>query len=413
MRKNKICGILNLTEPRNVLYPLTLNRPVASLPFCSRYRLIDFPLSSLTSAGVETIGVFLNDSLRSIYDHVRSGKEWGMDSIHGGLFFFSSITSDPASGQRRLLDGDIYNYFKNLEFIEKSGAEYVAVMGTKMLCNIDVQAIMRNHIEQGADITVVYKKVEHVDTEDDQHLSCMDIGKDGLVQTLRSCSLQNTEKKAMINMEIYLLKSRLLMRLIRNVVAENEHCNLNDVLHQAIVKLPTNGFEYTGYVKDISSIRSYFNANLDMLQDANLTALLKGSQPVHTKVKNEAPTYYARTSDATDSLVANGCLIKGTVRHSIVFRNVTIEKNAQVKNSLIMQGSYIGTGVELQHVILDKQVRIEANTKLIGTEDKPVVIEKGSVVSRILEEQTKQVPENRTFTQNNGRLEATRPSVLK
>lgn len=413
MRKNKICGILDLTESRNVLYPLTLTRPVASLPFCSRYRLIDFPLSSLTSAGVETIGVFLNDSLRSIYDHVRSGKEWGMDSIHGGLFFFSSITSDPASGQRRLLDGDIYNYFKNMEFIEKSGAEYVVVMGTKMLCNIDVQAIMRNHIEQGADITVVYKKVDHVDTDDNQHLSCMDIGKDGLVQTLRSCSLRRDEKKAMINMEIYLMKSKLLMRLIRNVVAENEHCNLNDVLHQAIVKLPTNGFEYTGYVKNISSIKSYFNANLDMLQDANLTALLKGSQPVHTKVKNEAPTYYARISDVTDSLVANGCLIKGTVSHSIVFRNVTIEKNATIKNSLIMQGSYIGTGVELQNVILDKQVRIEANTKLIGTEDKPVVIEKGSVVSRILEEQSKQVSDRSESANSDASLESIHPSLLQ
>jgi glucose-1-phosphate adenylyltransferase, GlgD subunit len=402
---------LDLTEPRNVLFPLTLTRPVASLPFCSRYRLIDFPLSSLTSAGVETIGVFLNDSLRSIYDHVRSGKEWGMDSIHGGLFFFSSITSDPARGQRRLLDGDIYNYFKNLEFIEKSGAEYVVVMGSKMLCNIDVQAIMRNHIEQGADITVVYKKVEHVNNED-QRLSCMDIGEDGLVRTLRSCTLRRDEKKAMINMEIYLLKGKLLMRLIRNVVAENEHCNLNDVLHQAIVKLPTNGFEYTGYVKNISSIRSYFNANLDMLQDANLTALLKGSQPVHTKVKNEAPTYYERTSDATDSLIANGCLIKGTVKHSIVFRNVTIEKNAHIRNSLIMQGSYIGTGVELQNVILDKQVRIEANTKLIGTEDKPVVIEKGSVVSRILEEQSKHVPVKRVESAGDS-LEKTHPSLLQ
>ncbi|WP_100488084.1 glucose-1-phosphate adenylyltransferase subunit GlgD [Sporolactobacillus pectinivorans] len=385
MRKNKICGILNLTEPRHVLFPLTLARPVASLPFCSRYRLVDFPLSNLTSAGVETIGVFLNDSIRSIYDHVRSGKEWGMDSVHGGLFFFSSITSDPGEGQRRLLDGDIYNYFKNMEFIEKSGAEYAVVMGTEMLCNIDVQAVLRNHIEQGADITVVYKTVDQV-AKSDEGLSCMTIGDDGLVQGLRSCTLHNNGEKALINMEIYLLKSTLLMKLIRNVVAENEHCNLNDVLHQAIVKLPTNGFEYTGYLKNINSVKSYYDANMDMLQDANMTALLKGSQPIHTKVKNEAPTYYSKTSDASDSLVANGCVIKGNVTHSVIFRNVTVEKGAVLNSSLVMQGSYIGSGAELRYVVLDKQVRIEANTKLIGTKDKPIVIEKNSIISRILEE---------------------------
>ncbi|GGL47349.1 glucose-1-phosphate adenylyltransferase subunit GlgD [Sporolactobacillus putidus] len=384
MRKNKICGILNLTESRLATNPLTLFRPVAALPFGCRYRLIDFPLTNLTTAGVETVGVFLNDSLRSIYDHVRSGKEWGLDSVDGGLFFFSALSADRGTGLRGT-DGDIYNYFKNIEFIEKSGADYVVVMGTRMLCNVDVKAVLRSHIEQGADITVVYKSVDYLSKED-EHVSCMTIGDDGLVKGLKSCSLQMKENKALVNMEIYLMKSSLLMRLIRNVVAENEHCNLNDVLHQAMIKLPTNGFEYTGYLKSINSVKSYFDANIDMLQEANMTALLKGSQSIHTKVKNEVPTFYARTSDVSDSLVANGCIMNGEVTHSVIFRNVTIEKNAVVNSSIILQGSYIGSGAELRYVILDKQVRIEPNTKLIGTKDKPIVIEKNSVISRIFEE---------------------------
>lgn len=384
MRKNKICGILNLTESRLATNPLTLSRPVAALPFCSRYRLIDFPLTNLTTAGVETIGVFLNDSLRSIYDHVRSGKEWGLDSIHGGLFFFSALSADRGAGLRGM-DGDIYNYFKNIEFIEKSGAEYAVVMGTRTLCNVDVEAVLRSHIEQGADITVVYKSVDQLSKEDEQ-TSCLMITGDGMVRGLKSCLLQPDNGKALVNMEIYLMKSTLLTKLIRNVVAENEHCNLNDVLHQAIIKLPTSGFEYTGYLKTINSIKSYYDANTDMLQEANMTALLKGSQSVHTKVKNEAPTYYARTSEVSDSLVANGCMMKGEVAHSVIFRNVTVEKKAVVNSSIILQGSYIGSGAELHYVILDKQVKIEPNTKLIGTKEKPIVIEKNSVISRIFEE---------------------------
>ncbi|WP_353947861.1 glucose-1-phosphate adenylyltransferase subunit GlgD [Sporolactobacillus sp. Y61] len=385
MRKNKICGIINLTESRETMYPLTRTRPVASLPFCSRYRLIDFPLSNMTTAGIESVGIFLNDSQRSVYDHVRSGKEWGLDSIHGGLFFFSSISARKGSGLSLSAGGDIFNYFRNIEFIEKSGAEYAVVMGTGTLCNIDVQAILRNHIAQGADMTVVYQSANQ-DTDLDQYMSCLTIGEDGLVRKLKSCTLRGSEEKLLVNMEIYLLKSSLLMRLIRNAVAENEYCNLSDVLHQAMIRLPTNGFEYTGYLKIINSIKSFYDANMDMLRDANLTALLKGSQPIHTKVKNEAPTYYAASCEASDSLIANGCMVKGDINHSVIFRNVSIEKNALVENSVIMQGSYIGPGAELRNVILDKQVRIEPNTKLIGTTDEPVVIEKNSVISRIMEE---------------------------
>ncbi|MDD9148681.1 MULTISPECIES: glucose-1-phosphate adenylyltransferase subunit GlgD [unclassified Sporolactobacillus] len=384
MRINKICGILNLTESRLATNPLTLFRPVAALPFACRYRLIDFPLTNLSTAGVETVGVFLKDnSLRSVYDHVRSGREWGLDSVHGGLFFFSAPSEDRGTGLGT--EGDIYNYFKNIEFIEKSEADYTVVMGTRMLCNVDVKAVLRSHIEQGADITVVYKSVDHL-SKDDQQISCMTIGDDGLVRGLKSCSLQMKENKALVNMEIYLMKSTLLIRLIRNAVAENEHCNLNDVLHRAIIKLPTNGFEYTGYLKSINSVKSYYDANIDMLQEANMTALLKGNQNIHTKVKNEAPTFYARTSHVSDSLVANGCMMKGEVAHSVIFRNVTIEQKAVVDSSIILQGSYIGSNAELRYVVLDKQVRIEPNTKLIGTKDKPIVIEKNSVISRISEE---------------------------
>lgn len=146
MRRNKICGILNLTESKSAIDPLTRHRPIASLPFCSRYRLIDFPLTNLTTAGVDTIGVFTHDNLRSIYDHVRSGKEWGLDSIYGGLFFFSDPRLDRRAN-RYSAEGDLLNYYNNIEFFDKSESEYTVVMGTRMLCAIDVQAILRHHIE--------------------------------------------------------------------------------------------------------------------------------------------------------------------------------------------------------------------------------------------------------------------------
>lgn len=361
-----------------------MHRPVASLPFGCRYRLIDFPLTNMTTAGIDTIGIFVNESIRSVYDHIRSGKEWGLDSVNGGLFFFSSLTGR-GSGQQQDDGGDIDNYFNNIEFIEKSGAEYAVIMGTRTLCNVDVQAVLRSHIEQGAALTVVYRAADHL-TEEDRALSCLGINEDGMVRELKSCALHPGDKKALINMEIYLLSCSLLTRMIRNAIAENERYNLIDLLHQAIVKFPANGYEYTGYFRSINSVKSYYDANIDMLNETNFTALFKGSQNIRTKVKNEPPAYYAASSDVHDTLTANGCIIRGRVAHSLVFRNVTIEKNATVDDSIIMQGCYIGSGATLRYVILDKQVKIEPNTRLIGTEREPIVIEKNSVIGRIYEE---------------------------
>ncbi|MFT8871146.1 MAG: glucose-1-phosphate adenylyltransferase subunit GlgD [Sporolactobacillus sp.] len=395
MKMNKMCGILNLTEMGQPTYPLTRYRPLATLPFCCRYRLIDLPLTNMTTAGIDTIGIFCRGNFRSVYDHVHSGNEWGLDSVHGGLFYFTQDSTERHEYGLPGRDSDIYNYYENLEFVEKSEAEYVVIMGSRTLCNIDLQAVLRSHIEQGRTMTAVYKSVEHL-TADDRQMSYVLIDEDGVVRSLKSCSTQSGSDKTFINMEIYLLKTEMFSKLVRNAVAENEHCNLSDVLHRAIIQWPTNGFEYTGYLKNINSIHAYYHANMDMLQDANLTALLKGSQNVHTKVKNEAPTYYARTSDVHNALVANGCLLKGTVHDSIVFRNVTVEKSACVDQSIVMQGSFIGAGAQLRYVILDKQVRIEANTKLIGTQEHPIVIEKNSIISRIVEEKPSAVAADRT-----------------
>ncbi|RYM05416.1 glucose-1-phosphate adenylyltransferase subunit GlgD [Sporolactobacillus sp. THM7-7] len=384
MKKNNICGILNLTEEKLAAYPLTLYRPVASLPFGCRYRLIDFPLTSMTTAGVETIGVFANESMRSVYDHVRSGKEWGLDSVNGGLFFFSSSTAGSGMNPIHMGKEDIYNYYNNIEFIEKSGAAYVAVMGTRNLCSVDLRAVLRSHIEQGAAITVVYKALDNLSLED-LTLPCMTIGSDGKVKTLVSPS-DSDGGKALVNTEIYLMRSDLLAKLIRHAIAAGEPCDLRDVIQQAMIQLPTVGFEYTGYFRSIHSIKSYYDANMDLLNDAHMTALLKGTQIIHTKVKNEAPTYYGRTSIVRNTLAANGCIIKGAVSDSLIFRNVSIEKDASVDRCIIMQGSSIGIGAELQYVILDKQVIIEPFTRLIGSREQPITIEKNSNLSRIVKE---------------------------
>ncbi|MDN3956259.1 glucose-1-phosphate adenylyltransferase subunit GlgD [Sporolactobacillus laevolacticus] len=375
MKHQNICGIINLNESINPTQPLTAHRPVAGLPFCGRYRLIDFPLSNLASAHVESIGIFMNNQYRSIYDHVRSGSDWDMDRTNGGLFFFSPEVYRTKPG---MTNEDLANYYNNLEFIEKSGADYVLVMGSRTLCNLDVRAILRHHLEQNAEITVVYKTVHRL-AIDGRPMTCVVLGEDGKVRSIMPCSTCHDDQIA-VNMEIYFMKCSLFAKLIRRFIAWNELYNLRDALHQAVTIVSTNGYEYTGYLKTIQSIKSYYDGNMDMLEESNLTALLGGNHRIQTKVKNEVPAFYGKNADVTDALIANGCVIKGKIVRSLLSRNVTVAKGAEVKGTILMEGCMIGEGAYLENVIMDKETRVAPGSQLIGSKEHPIVVEKKSKI---------------------------------
>ncbi|MBC1573683.1 glucose-1-phosphate adenylyltransferase subunit GlgD [Listeria booriae] len=369
MKTNKICGILNLSENKTGLQPLTKNRPLAAMPFACRYRLVDFPLSNMTNAGINTIAMFLNENNRSLFDHIRSGKEWDLNTMYGGLFVFDERNSDDFSQE---------NYDNSLNFLTKSATEYVVIMGSKMVCNIDVKAILQHHKQQGADVTVVYKRLASaIGAEDHEQLDVLTLDAAGHIS--ESTAVPKGEvvaEDSALSLEIYLLKQELLLKLIANYRETGRDFSLDAVMEQAVAHTNASGFEYTGYMRQIYSTKSYFDGNFDMLNDRNLAALFQENQKIHTKAKNEVPTFYAEESDIVDCLVANGCLLRGSAEHSLIFRNVLLEEGAVVRHSMIMQGAKVGAGAHLEYVIADKKSVIDPGVTLIGTKDAPIVVKK-------------------------------------
>ncbi|MCO7176570.1 glucose-1-phosphate adenylyltransferase subunit GlgD [Sporolactobacillus kofuensis] len=371
MKHQQICGIINLNESMHHISPITAHRPIASLPFCGRYRLIDFPLSNLTHAGIASIGVFTNKHYRSLYNHVRSGSDWDIEGTSGGLFFFGPDTYPSMS---EMTVGDLPIYYNNLEFIEKSGAEYVIVMGSRTLCNLDVHAILRHHEEQNAELTVVYKTVKSSRIHS-LSKTCFRVNRYGEIYALSPCSSQN-DQPILANMEIYFMRCSLFTKLVRHFMASNELYNLRDALHQFVSDVETNGFEYTGYMRTIHSVQDYYEANMDMLSESNRNALICGNHPIETRIKNEAPTYYGNYATQAQSLVANGCIIDGVIRESIFGRKSKVMRDAEIESSILMDGCIIGSGAYLKHVILDNGTYIAPHTQLIGSEKHPIVLDK-------------------------------------
>ncbi|MBR0574796.1 glucose-1-phosphate adenylyltransferase subunit GlgD [Proteiniclasticum sp. BAD-10] len=378
MARNKLFGVVNLTENDVYMKQLTFNRPIASVPFLGRYRMIDFTLSNMVNAGITTVGIFLNDRYRSLMDHISSGKEWDLDRKQGGVFYFSPYATPDLHSQQR---GDISTYFSNIDYLTEASADYAVIMGTTMVCNIDLKKVFKEHLESKADITVVYKTI----MEDDfsfERCNTVTLNEYGGVVTfgknLRRPDMQSGKKK--ISAEIYIVRKELLVDMITNAITTGENVFLTDVLHDSVARYKVRGYEFDGLLKNVSSVQSYYEASMFMLDEDHIKDVFFGENRIRTKVKDETPTYYSEDSDVQNSLIANGCKIEGTVINSIIFRRVTVEKGAVVKDSIIMQNGEIRANCKISHVITDKQVVLTEGTELQGSPKNPVVVGKGSVL---------------------------------
>lgn len=367
-------GLINLYEDEKLLGELTEHRPLAALPFGGRYRLIDFPLSNLVNSGIRNVGILVRQKYRPLTDHLRSGKEWDLARKRDGLFILPPANTYYSA---RHIDGDVENFYYHSDYIKSSRQKYVIICGSNMLCNIDFGQVVMFHEEHQADITIVYKPVDFM-LEVGQTATMLDIGPDGRILDIRVNTVENETGSMSLNM--YIMDKELLLKLVHDAIAHGGRDFIIDCLLKNICKLKIYGYCYKGYLARVYSTKSYYNANLDLLNYDKWKQLFFQHGLIYTKVKDAAPAIYKDTSLVSDALVANGCVIEGQIMRSVLFRGVHIKKNAKIKNSIIMQKSIIEQGAILENVICDKDVHITAGRILIGDEKYPLVIKKGTVI---------------------------------
>lgn len=384
--RNKIAAILNLVEDDEKLKPLTNRRPIASLPFACRYRLIDFPFSSLYNAEAISAALFISGSGHSLYDHIRSGQTWGLDSIAGGgVFTHSQVRLKTETKAAQSEENDPFYYEDHYNYVTRSrDAEYVLIIGSSMLANIQLKNLIHFHEDKKSDVTVVYKNVPRNSLREDSVYSkyVFDEENEGKVVGQQPLSeVPTNSSKIAVGMEVMIISKKSFLDYLQHARESNLYVNVKNFMGFAMQENnDIYGFEYTGYLKAIEDIPSYFKANMDMLNDDNFNALFYRADPVLTKSKNSAPTYYGDTAKTFNSQFANDCEIYGEVENSIIYRKVRVEEGAKVNHSIVMQDCQIEEGAELNYVILDKHVYVKKGAKLEGTSDNPVVIGKNEVV---------------------------------
>ena len=368
-----VMGIIYTAREDLSLRELTSKRNVPALPVAARYRLVDFLLSSMVNSGVRNIGFVLQGRYHSLMDHLGTGKEWDLHTRNNGLFLFPPIASENGGGYAGVLDG----LRANLDYLRRSKQELVLLSGGTMMYNARFEEMFRFHADTSADVTLLYAKYNPMtaDYSSSTPRVFLNVSEGGEVMDIEV----NPNAASYTNMFIdaVLIKRTLLMHLVDQALSHGQHDLVRDVL-QPYVKdrmLRVMGFEFKGYCRQISTIKGYYRMNMDLL-DSQVRSELFSVNPVYTKTRDEAPTKYLPGAKVSGSLVADGCVIQGRVENSMLFRGVHVSAGAHIKNSIIMQDCEIGPNVELENVILDKDVTMLGDARLIGVKQYPIVIGK-------------------------------------
>lgn len=372
MNGKKVMGIIFANIHEGTLDSLTAMRTMGSVPFCSRYRLIDFPLSNMVESGVTKVGVITNANFQSLMDHVGTGKPWDLSRKNDGLFILPPFNVGSATMWGNRIDA-IYG---NMGFLEQSNQTYVAMCDCNNVLSLDYEALFDRHEESGADITVVGVKAPMPDKIGS--ILCFDkVEEDGRITEM---SLdRHDEAEIFHSVNIVIMKKYLLESLITTAHSKNEISFQRNVLMANVKSLKIYAYDATdSFVGTISSVQAYYDVSMKLLEKENRDKLFNADFPIYTKERDDMPALYGAESHLTNSLVADGCIIDGTVENSIIFKGAKIAKGAVVKNSILMQDTVVGENATLSYVIADKNVNIKNGVELSGAPTFPVTLSKGT-----------------------------------
>ncbi len=338
-------------------------RPVASMPYLGRYRLVDFALSNMVNAGIRNVGMIMPNNYRSLVDHVGSGKDWDLDRKNGGLFIMPGTAFGTSRTGARFLIRDLV---QNREFFTKNKEKYVVLATANFICNVDVKKLIATHEESGANITVLTKKAS---CDGNVDVVTFEL-EDGRVKSMR----QGVKFDQDAFLDYAVIDRELLLELLDSFAAV-DHLDLFEALNSEYGRFRVVAANFDGYMKPIFDKPSYFKANMDLL-DPEVLVELADARPIKTKAHDNPPAKYEPGCKVSNSLIASGDRIYGAVQGSVLGRNVIVEPGASIRNSVLMQGVIVKTGAKIENAIIDKNNVVPAGTELRGTDDDILYLKK-------------------------------------
>lgn len=327
-----------------------LEAAAATVPFGGRYRMIDFMLSSLVNSNVRDIGVVTPSDCCSIAKHLGSGREWDLARKKGGLTILPAKDGDALSKTSALYDA--------LDYIKKCESRYVVIADANVIANMNFLKLLNYHIEKHAFLTAVYKRNAVVFNENKSGVF-INTDKSGRIINADICKGHGLYNGMLAG--IYITGRENLEYLLNNSIKRDRTDFECDLILESYRDLDIYGYCYNGYIEKINSLNAYFDANMALLEfDARHDLFKEGR--IYTRERDLAPCLFGEYANVKNSLIAEGCIIAGSVKNSVVFGNVRIGKNAAVENSIILRDTEISDGAVLNCCIAKENIRIKLNS---------------------------------------------------
>ena len=361
-------GVIFANTYDNLVPELVAERAMASIPFGGRYRLIDFVLSGMVNSGIDNISIIVRKNYHSLMDHLGAGREWDLTRKRGGL----NIVPPFAERSVKMYSGRVDALDSILDWLEGQKERYVVLSDSYMAMNFDFGKLVDTHVASGADVTMVYNRAPIPEgARSDNYTLRMD--ENGRVTEILTNDYRCGEQNLAMN--IYVIERESLIHLIHDAAVRGLVYFERDILARNLKLLNVQGYEFHGYASRISDMKSYFDENMRLLQPESMEQLFDAA-PIYTKIRDDNPTRYVKGSAVKNSLLADGCVIEGTVENCVLFRGCQVKKGAVVRNCVLMQDTVVESDCEVSYVVTDKNVHITAGKKLNGTESFPVFVAK-------------------------------------
>jgi glucose-1-phosphate adenylyltransferase len=332
----------------------------------------------MTNSGISRVGVITHYNYFSLMKHLSTGKEWNLSRKNSGLVLLPPFVSGYAADNSRLYTTRLEAIKSISDFILNSNEEFTVMSDSDVICNIDLKSVIKEHVSENNDITLVTKKIfiprglpaSHtaVKTSNGRIIEIEKVatGTHGYINVITNITVMRTE---------------LLKSIVVQSIATGEKSFTDDVIKKNLNKLKINEFLFDGTYFCIDSLSAFYHANMELLNTDNQSDLFNVSgRPIYTNVHSSPPTRYTNSANIKNSLIADGCVIQGTVRDSIIFRGVKIEKGCNIENSILFENTHIGAGSNLKYIITEKNVNITEGITLSGHIKKPFFIEKNMTI---------------------------------
>jgi glucose-1-phosphate adenylyltransferase len=365
MPGKKIVAMLLAGGQGSRLGELTKSMAKPAVPFGGKYRIIDFPLSNCVNSGIDTVGVLTQYEPLALNAYLGSGQAWDLDRLNGGVFVLPPYVSQQ-SGE--WYSGTANAIYQNLPFIEQFDPDYVLILSGDHIYKMDYSKMLEVHIAKGADATIA---VLDVPLEEAHRFGIMNT--DDSDRIIEFDEKPKDPKSTKASMGIYIFNRDVLTRfLVADTANENSEHDFGKNVIPAMINsgCKVYAWEFSGYWRDVGTIASLWEANMDLLGEVPKFDLYDTEWRIYSKSPVMPPHYMGKDSAVDDSLITEGCAVHGSVKRSVLFAGVTVEHGALIEDSVIMPNTVIGAGAVVKKAIIGENVNIGAGA-LVGCEKLP------------------------------------------